>query len=109
MLQLFQTEWCPSSQRVRQRLTELGIDYVTRQVPVEKQDRLALRRVAGTDVIPTLVSDDAAPIVGEEAIRAWLGAHVVETAEAGAHNQKAAKARRRQLEEECECLQTATH
>ncbi len=109
MLQLFQTEWCPSSRRVRQRLTELGVDYITRQVPVEKQERKALRRVAGSDVIPTLVLDDAAPIVGEEAIRVWLDAHVVEPAEAGAHNQKAAKARRRQLEEECECLQPATH
>ena len=109
MLQLFQTEWCPSSRRVRQRLTELGVDYVTRQVPVEKQDRLALRRAAGSDVIPTLVLDDATPIVGEDAIRTWLDAHSVEPAEAEAHNQKAAKARRRQLEEECKCPQPATH
>jgi len=34
MLELFQTEWCPASRRVRQRLTELGLDYVNRQVPV---------------------------------------------------------------------------
>jgi len=108
MLQLFQTEWCPASRRVRQRLTELGIDYVTRQVPVEKQHRLALRSVAGTDVIPTLVLKDGSPLVGEDAIRAWLDAHIAETPEAEAHSQKAAKARRRQLEEECECLQPAT-
>ena len=27
MYELWQTEWCPASRRVRQRLTELGIDY----------------------------------------------------------------------------------
>ena len=26
MLELFQTEWCPGSRRIRQRLTELGLD-----------------------------------------------------------------------------------
>lgn len=108
MLQLFQTEWCPASQRVRQRLTELGVDYVARQVPVEKQHRLALRSAAETDVIPTLVLEDASPVVGEDAIRAWLDAHVAETTEAEVQSKKAAKARRRQLEEECECLQPAT-
>ena len=108
MLQLFQTEWCPASRRVRQRLTELGIDYVTRQVPVEKDRRLSLRIAAGTDVIPALVLEDASPLVGEDAIRAWLDAHVTETPEAEAHIQKAAKAHRRQLEEECECPQPAT-
>ena len=36
MLELFQTEWCPASRRVRQRLTELGLDYLNRQVPVER-------------------------------------------------------------------------
>jgi hypothetical protein len=28
MLELFQTEWCPGSRRIRQRLTELGLDYL---------------------------------------------------------------------------------
>ena len=108
MLQLFQTEWCPSSHRVRQRLTELGLDYVTRQVPVEKTERQALRAVAGTDAIPTLVLEDASAIVGADAIRAWLDAHVAESTETQAHKQKAAAALRRQLEEECECLPPAT-
>jgi hypothetical protein len=36
MLELWQTEWCPASRRVRERLTELGVDYVVGQVPVEK-------------------------------------------------------------------------
>ena len=50
MLELFQTEWCPASRRVRQRLTELGLDYLNRQVPVEREERtvLARRRPAPT-------------------------------------------------------------
>lgn len=67
MLELWQTEWCPGSRRVRQRLTELGVDYVARQVPVAKEQR-----------------------------------------DAKAHQLKAAKARRRYLEEECECIQVLT-
>jgi hypothetical protein len=39
MLELFETEWCQSSSRVRERLTELGPDYVNRQVPVEREER----------------------------------------------------------------------
>lgn len=104
MLQLFQTEWCPSSHRVRQRLTELGLDYVTRQVPAEKTQRQSLRSVAGADGIPTLVLEDSSAIVGEDAIRAWLDAHVTETEESAAHKRKAETMHRRQLEEECECL-----
>ena len=55
MYELWQTEWCPASRRVRQRLTELGIDYLTRQVPVDKDDRILLRRRTGVDSIPVLV------------------------------------------------------
>ena len=109
MLELWQTEWCPASRRIRARLTELGIDYVTRQVPVDKEQRTALLQQAGTDAIPTLVSEDRTVMIGEEAIRRYLDEQIVEPAEAEAHRLKAAKARRRYLEEECECLQPVTH
>ena len=36
MLELYQTEWCPASRRVREHLTELGLDYLVHQVPVER-------------------------------------------------------------------------
>jgi hypothetical protein len=48
MLELWRTEWCPASHRVREHLTELGVDYLTRQVPVEKDARAALRDGLGT-------------------------------------------------------------
>jgi glutathione S-transferase len=108
MLELWQTEWCPASRRVRQRLTELGIDYLIRQVPVDKEQRRALRDATGSETIPALVFDNGEAAVGEEAILHLLGGKIDEPAEAQAHRQKAAKARRRYLEEECECSQPAT-
>jgi glutathione S-transferase len=103
MIELFQTEWCPASRRVRQRLTELGIDYVVRQVPVEREDRSALRAAVGIDSIPALRLENGSAVVGEEHILAYLAEHAVEPADAVSHVDKAEKARRRYLEEECEC------
>jgi glutaredoxin 3 len=108
MLELWQTEWCPASHRVRERLTELGIDYVTRQVPVERDERTALRQATGTYTIPALVLEDGTALVGEDAIDAYLDDHAAEPPEADAHRLKAEKARRRYLEEECECSQPVT-
>ncbi len=109
MLELWQTEWCPASQRIRERLTELGIDYLTHQVPVDKERRELLRRATGSETIPALVHEDGSATIGEEAIRRYLDQHIATPAEAIAHQRKAAKARRRYLEEECECLQPVTH
>ena len=108
MLELWQTEWCPASHRVRERLTELGVDYLTRQVPVDKERANRAPRRDRSDVIPALVLEDGSAVVGEEAIDAWLDAHLAEPPGAEEHRLKAAKARRRYLEEECECLQPAT-
>jgi glutathione S-transferase len=110
MYELWQTEWCPASRRVRQRLTELGIDYITRQVPVDKDDRTLLLERTGTDTIPVLEVPGASPIVGEAAILEFLETHEAVPVQARAHRLKAEKARRRYLEEECECPpQPATH
>jgi glutathione S-transferase len=53
MYELWQTEWCPASRRVRQRATELGIDYLIRQVPVERGERTLLRVHTGADTTPS--------------------------------------------------------
>jgi glutathione S-transferase len=108
MVELWQTEWCPASRRVRQRLTELGIDYIARQVPVERDDRLLLRERTGSDSIPVLVASDGEVVVGEDAITGYLDTRELAPAEARAHHLKAEKARRRYLQEECECSQPAT-
>jgi glutathione S-transferase len=109
MLELYQTEWCPASRRVRERLTELGLDYVIHQVPVEREERAELLTATDADTIPALLLEDGGRVVGEEAIGVYLDERFDEPPEAEAHRSKAAKARRRYLEEECECLQPATH
>jgi glutathione S-transferase len=103
MYELWQTEWCPASRRVRQRLTELGIDYISRQVPVEKDERVLLRARTGVDSIPVLVTPLAEIIAGEDGITAHLETHEPVPLQSSAHRLKAERARRRYLEEECQC------
>ena len=93
MLELWQTEWCPASRRVRQRLTELGVDYVTRTARCRSSRRAAARLGARLplDAIPALILEDGSTIVGEDAIRIHLDLHVAEPPEAEAHRRKAAE------------------
>lgn len=109
MIELYQTEWCPASRRVRQRLTELGIDYVIRQVAADPAKRELLVELTGASSVPILVADDGRAVVGEEDIVEYVDAHFEEPAGAWAHRARAAKARRRYLSEECTCLPAATH
>jgi glutathione S-transferase len=106
MLELFQAEWCPASRRVRQRLTELGLDYVNRQVPVERDERRVLLEATGADTIPVLVLENGSAVVGENNILAHLGEHYVDSEASEGHRRKAAQARARYLEEECGCMPT---
>jgi len=71
-MELYQAEWCPHSHKVRQRLTELGIDVTLRQVPADPEDRDELKRVAETDEIPVLVGSDGEPRCGEDEIFDYL-------------------------------------
>ena len=72
MLTLYQSEWCPFSSAVRAVLTELGIDFVARQVEPWPEQRDALRRAAGSDVIPVLQAEDGELFHGTRAIFAYL-------------------------------------
>jgi glutathione S-transferase len=96
MMQLFQTEWCPSSRHVRQRLTELGVDYVVRQVPVARSARHTLMDASGSDSIPALVLDDGSAMTGEVAISAYLDEHFAEPSGADEQRAKADAVRRRE-------------
>jgi glutathione S-transferase len=106
-LELWQTEWCPYSHRVRQRLTELGLSFTAHQVPVERDARRELRAATGAETIPVLVArDDVA--CGEEAIVAYLDEHFSEPPDAAVQREKAAKIRRNELERACPELVAAT-
>jgi glutathione S-transferase len=71
-VELYQAEWCPHSHKVRQRLTEIGLDYTVRQVAADPDERDEMKERVGTDEIPVLVSDNGDPICGEDEILDFL-------------------------------------
>ena len=66
MITLYQAEWCPYSSAVRERLTELGIAFVARQVEPRQSERTAV------DEIPTLETEDGVRLAGTGPILAYL-------------------------------------
>jgi glutathione S-transferase len=87
-MELYQAEWCPHSHKVRQRLTELGLEFTARQVPAEKGEREAMRAATGSDEIPLLIDGDHV-LRSEDEILRYLGDHHDERGDAGAHRAKA--------------------
>jgi len=71
-VELYQAEWCPHSHKVRQRLTELGLDVTLRQVAAAPDARDEMRQATGTNEIPVLVGHDGEPHRGEEEILEYL-------------------------------------
>ena len=72
MLTLYQAEWCPFSSSVRERLTELGLDFVAHQVAPWPEQRSDLMARAGTDQIPVLETEEGEYLEGTRAIFAYL-------------------------------------
>jgi uncharacterized protein len=68
VLTLYQAEWCPFSSAVREVLTELGLDFVARQVEPWPSERHVLQDRAGTDEIPALETEDGRFFVGTRKI-----------------------------------------
>ena len=83
MLELWQAEWCPHSHAVRQRLTELGVDFVAHQVAAEKDDR------PDGMAIPRLRTEQGEVLSGEEEILPWLDERFEERDDARRHRAKA--------------------
>jgi uncharacterized protein len=75
MLTLYQAEWCPFSSAVREVLTELGLDFVARQVEPWPSERSGLREITGTDQIPVLEAEDGRLFRGTREIFAHLREH----------------------------------
>jgi len=107
-LELWQTEWCPASHRVRQRLTELSLAYLARPVPVAREDRAELEQATGMRSVPVLVAGGQI-ISGEQAILAYLDTHYDDPPDASQQRAKAATAKQKELENACPKLLSATH
>ncbi len=88
MIELYQAEWCPYSHRVRQRLTELGLDFVARQVEVDPSRRERMQEAVGTTSIPTLVPEDGKPLSGVREILSYLDRSFTEPREAAWHRER---------------------
>ena len=97
MLTLWQAEWCRPSQRVRQRLSELGVDVILRQVAAEPGERWELLQRFDETSVPLLQLEDGTAIVGEEEILAWLDDTFEERDDAPQHRARAS----RSLEKRC--------
>jgi glutathione S-transferase len=90
-MELYQAEWCPHSRKVRQKLTELGLDFWAVQVAAEPENREQMRRHVGTEEIPVLVPDGGEPVCGEEDILGYLS-RFDPAPDAGAHRDKVGSA-----------------
>ena len=87
-MELYQAEWCPHSHKVRQKLTELRLDFSARQVAAAPDERTEMQRNVGTNEIPVLVPDDGKPVCGEDDILEYLG-RFEDAPDAEAHRRKA--------------------
>jgi len=88
VLTLYQAEWCPHSRKVRQRLTELGVEFLAKQVEAEQEERKAMRAALGTDEIPVLVTGEGQTLQGEDDILEWLDERYHARPDADAHRQQ---------------------
>ena len=66
MLELYQFEECPYCVRVRKKLSELEVDFISRNVPRKKDDRKMLIKVSGQDGVPTLVDTDKGIVIADD-------------------------------------------
>ena len=87
-MELYQAEWCPHSHKVRQRLTELGLDFVAHQVPADPDERQEMLERSGTNEIPVLLMDEGSVLRGEDEILPYL-AELPDRADSPRHRAKA--------------------
>ena len=55
---LYQAEWCPYCARVRDKMTDLLLDYKTVNVPRDHAEREIVKQVSGQTGIPVMVDGD---------------------------------------------------
>ncbi|MFB6191673.1 MAG: glutathione S-transferase N-terminal domain-containing protein [Candidatus Nanohaloarchaea archaeon] len=64
MLELYQFEGCPFCSKVREKMTELGLDFIARQVD-PKGDRSRVEEVSGQTGVPVLVDPNRDVVMPE--------------------------------------------
>lgn len=69
---LYQAEWCSYCARVREKLTDLLLDYKNVNVPRSHAERTIVKEVSGQTGIPVLVDGDVLIIDDDDAAIAYL-------------------------------------
>ncbi len=64
MLELYQFEGCPFCSKVRQKLTDLQVDFIARQVE-PKGNRERVKQVSGQTGVPVLVDPNTDTVMPE--------------------------------------------
>lgn len=63
LLELYQFEGCPFCGKVRQKMTELGLDFIARQV--DPNDRTRVKEVSGQEGVPVLKDPNTDTVMPE--------------------------------------------
>ncbi len=63
LLELYQFEGCPFCGKVRQKMTELGLDFIARQV--NPNDRTRVEEVSGQEGVPVLKDPNTGTVMPE--------------------------------------------
>lgn len=69
---LYQAEWCTYCAHVRQKLTDLLLDYKCVNVPRDHAGRTNVKAVSGQTGIPVMVDGDVVIADDDDAIIAYL-------------------------------------
>lgn len=67
MLELYQFETCVFCARVRHKLDQLGLDWISRSVPEPSNMRQRVLAISGQPLVPVLVDTDEKMVVTESA------------------------------------------
>jgi glutaredoxin 3 len=57
-LELYELPGCPFCVKVKRKLDELGLEYVTHEVPRSHANRTAVKEISGQTGVPVLVDPD---------------------------------------------------
>jgi glutathione S-transferase len=66
MLELYQFEECPYCQRVRKKMTDLGLSYIIHNVPREREKRVELKKKFGQLFVPVLVDPNTNTVIVDD-------------------------------------------
>ncbi len=65
MIELYQFESCPHCAKVRRKLSDLELDWISRTVPADRGRRERVRAISGQILVPVLADTEHNMVVTE--------------------------------------------